>query len=295
MADLAFPYPVILTKAAWDKNKGLMAKLAVGKTDVGAALAAIEGEVKKSFLSVKVFPGTDVIDFLAYEDNLTKELAQGAKTIQGKVGNAGIVLKAAHVDFEKSKTIPKSATAYVKKIMDALKPFLSTVTSFPAKAVSEVHADYKQRVGALSAYAALKDAAGSLDSTYAKLMGMIKKIESAPSIANFQAQFKGDGPHRQMTTVCKLWDQMVPKNFPKLAAKIYAGKAMTDFAALPCMMDVANETNEVATKKIRKAIEGGQPEARAVTTYLLQYSSSVIGSAPIIKHIKAAWKELSAI
>jgi|GEM_PF-6654630 len=294
MADLSFPYPDILSKTAWDKNKGIVVKLST-KTDVGPMLAAIEAEVKKSFQSVKGFAGTDVVDFLSYKENLAKELAQAAKTISGKAANANVVLKAAHADFQQSKTIPKSSTAYVKKIMDAIKPFQSAVAEFPAKALTEIHNDYKKRVSALSAYAALKDAAGSLDGTYAKLMGMIKKVESAPTIENFQSLFKGDGPHRQMTTVCKLWDQMVPKNFPKLVAKIYAGKAMADFAGLPCMMDAANETNEVATKKIRKAIEGGQPEARAVTTYLLQYSSSVIGSAPIIKHIKAAWKELSAI
>jgi hypothetical protein len=295
-ANLAFPYPPLLSKTAWDKNKGVMAKLAVGKTDVGAQLAGIEAEFKKLVAAAVVFPGgTDPIEYLAHEENVLKSVTAAAKTVRGKCVNAGVVLKQAYSDFSKSAVIPKSSTAYIKKIQDAIKPFESDLAAYPERVRTELRNDFKPRMFKTSAYAALKDVSTSFATTYSKVLGMIKSLDGDPTIAAFQAQFKGDGPHRQMTTVCKLWDQLVCKAFPTVAATVYGGKAMSDFAGQPCMMEVANETNEVATKVIRAAMEKGQDEARAVKTYCLKYSSSIIGCQPLVKHIQAAWKHVSAV
>lgn len=292
MADLSFDYPAILTNAAWQKNKGKIAKLVVGKTDVGAALTAIEAETKKYFDGIKPFLGTDPLDFANYVQQLQKDLSVGAKAIQTKVTNAGPIIKACIADFANSKLTPKSSTKYAMSVQAALKPFTNDVLAFSAKVTQGLVDDYKKKLSTMGAFLGIKGTAENAEKTYSKLMDSIKKVESTKTLKGFKAVFAGDGPHRQMTTACKQWDQHVPKFFPTLAAGIYGGKAMNEFAGLPHMMAVANEANGVASEIIQGKIDGGTAEDRAVTTFMLEYSRSCIGCKPILDHIKKVWAEL---
>jgi len=64
-------YPAVLTKAGWDKNKGIAAKMFVGKTDVGASLAEVERLFKENgFADVKAFAGLDPIEAEAHKNAL---------------------------------------------------------------------------------------------------------------------------------------------------------------------------------------------------------------------------------
>jgi hypothetical protein len=123
-------------------------------------------------------------------------------------------------------------------------------------------------------------------------MAMIKKVEANPTIVNLHNTFASDGPHRKMTTYCKLWDQLVLRDFPKLGASVYSGKAMAEFFNLPGMADVANETAGSATKKLTALVATGKDERKVVTAFLLQYSSSAIKSKAIVNHMKSAWAVL---
>jgi hypothetical protein len=292
MADFTFAYPAILTKRAWDKGKGKIAKLVVGKTDVGAALAAIEAETKAYFDGVMPFQGADPLDFVNYVQTMQKELANGARAISAKVTAAGPIIKNCIDDFAASKLTPRSSTRYAMDVQNALKPFSNDVMAFSAKVSSELLKDYKEKLSTLPAFLGVMGAAQTAKDTFDNVIKKIRKVESKPSLKNFNAAFKDDGPHRMYTTVCKQWDQVIAKRFSTLAASIYAGTAMNDFATKRHMMDVANEANFSASEVIQGMIDGGLAEDQAVTKFLLEYSKSCLDCKPILDHVKAVWAEL---
>jgi hypothetical protein len=296
MADIKLDYPAVLTRREWDRNKGVIAKLVVGKTDVGAGLRGVEEEYNKTgFSGVKMFPGDDPLDYLEYEKKTVEGLQKSEPVLKAKIDTAMGWANATQDEFRRSKPVPKSSADYVKRITDGLAEFFKQIGRFPAKAKDELRKEYKDRLHKSMAYLGLTDAAQKADATFSKLQGLIKQVEGNPTLNTLHATFMNDGPHRQLTTVCKLWDQLVAGKFPKLAAKVYPGKAMTDYFTLPGLADIANETANAASKKLQTLIQGGQPENRVVQTYMLRYSSSVIKAHEILNHLKAAAKVVQGI
>jgi hypothetical protein len=297
MADLKFDYPPALSKAGWDKNKGLVAKFVKPTTDVGIKLVDLETVFKASgFNGVKAFTGLDPVDFTAYVDTVTKALTASVNAINNKLGPVKIVAKAAHDDFSKSKVIPKSSADYVKSILDGCDPFKTALTNWiplvKTKLLSEFRGRLKKDNKYIATVASGESAANGLTQ---KIVGMVKEVEAKPTIAGVHAKFGQDGPHRMLTTIFKTWDQLTAKTFPKLAATIYSGKAMNDFFPLPGLADIANETANQATKKLDALVKSGQPENRVVTTFLLAYSSSVVKADAMLKHMQAITKALKAV
>ena len=60
---IAFAYPDVLTKKQWDKKKGVMAKLAIGKTDVGVlSQVTILRDGQEQTLEVRVTARPDQVN-----------------------------------------------------------------------------------------------------------------------------------------------------------------------------------------------------------------------------------------
>jgi len=296
MADFSMPFPPELTKAQWEHNKGVMAKLFVGKTDIGGALAAVELEFNRwGFGSIKGFDGADPVDFLAYKKGLVEGLTKGEAAIGNKLGALKVIATAAHADFAKSKTVPKSATTYVKGILDAITTFKADLAKFPEKAGDDVAKAYRDRLHKTPEYMVTTASAKSASNLVIQIINMVKGIESRPTVANVHAAFKEDGPHRLLTTMFKTWDQIVRVKCPKLAASIYTGHAMSDYFNLPHLEDVADEMSSKASHKLALKVNGGLDEARVVHAFLLEYSKSVVESQKMLKHFIDAAKVMAAI
>ncbi|HEX7385596.1 MAG TPA: hypothetical protein VF291_14865, partial [Burkholderiaceae bacterium] len=155
--------------------------------------------------------------------------------------------------------------------------------------------DFRAALKKTSSYAAIIDAAKTADATISKIHAMVKQVEAKPSTATLHQVFGGDGPHRQLTTAFKLWDQLVGKPWPAFAKSIYPGQAMAQYFPLPGLADVANETNSAASKKLDALVKGGQVEARVVTNFMLVYSRSVLKGKEMMDHIKKADTVLKTI
>jgi len=293
MAILKVDYPAVLTRAAWDKNKGLAAKLAVGKTDVGAYLLAVDVAFKAgSFPAVGEFAGLDPIEYKAFEADLIKKLTKGAKAVGAALGNLKVVATAAHTAFAASKVVPKSTTAYVKSILDQIEPFKSLVTGYPGVVQPLLLQAYRKKLRASSTYIALKASAVSTPGLTLKIVNMVKKVEAKPTTANVSAVFGGDGPHRMLTTTFKTWDQLAKTKLPTLAPKHWAGTAMNDLFTLPHLEDVGNEANGDASGKLAALVQSGQDEKRVVRKFCLEYSKSVLNAGAFLKAVEALAADL---
>jgi hypothetical protein len=297
MADFKFDYPAVLTKAGWDKNKGVIAKLVKSNTDVGAKLVELETAYKTSgFATIKAFNGLDPIGFKEYSDGLAKGLTAGIAALNNKLGPVKIVAKAAWDDFSKSKVIPKSSSDYVKSVLDACDPFKQALTNFIPLVQTKLKSEYRGRLHKDSAYVAtVASGASASNGLVQKIVGMVKKVEAKPTVVQLHAEFGSDGPHRMLTTIFKTWDQLTATRFPKLAATIYTGKAMTEFFTLPGLQDMGNENMSVASKKLETVVKTGKNERTVVTTFLLSYSNSVIKADAMLKHMQTITKALKAV
>lgn len=286
----------MLTKAAWDKNKGLAAKLAVGKTDVGAKLALVEQAFKSGgFAGVKEFAGLDPIEYAAWEEGLILGLEKGATSVSLALGGLKIVATAAHSLFSASKIVPKSATAYVKSILDQIEPFKKLITQYHEVLPPSLQKAYRAALLKSTSNIGLMDTAASTSGLTLKIVKMIKQVEAKPTVANLHAVFGSDGPHRMLTTSFKAWDQFAKGKYPKLAAKHYNGTAMTEFFTLPHLQDMGNENMSVASKKLQDLVTGGQNESRVVKKFLLEYSQSVLKCGDFLKGFTAFGAELKSV
>lgn len=297
MADLSMPYPPELTKALWDRNKGVLAKLFVGKTDVGAALAAVELEFKRGgYSAIKPHDGVfDPVDFAEYKKGLLSGLTKAEAAVNNKLGALKIIATAAHSDFAKSKTVPKSATTYVKGILDAITAFKVALAAFPDDVSKALDKDFRERLHKTKEYVATMATAKAAADLAVKIINMVKTAEANPTVANVNKVFGADGPHRMLTTSFKTWDQFVKAQFPKLAAKFYAGSAMSDYFTLPHLSDIGNETNKAASAKLEAKVKGGADEKKVVTQFLLEYSKSVLEAQKMLKHFVEIGKVLGGV
>jgi hypothetical protein len=295
MTDVSVKYPAALTKTGWDRNKSAMAKLAVGKTDVGAHLLALETQFNRStYASATTYDGVDAVDFTQHKTALAHGFAADKAGIVGKIGAAKVVVKAAHADFAASKTVSKSVTAYAKTVLDTLDSFKTTLDNYPdllTKALDQhYHANLKKNIG----YVALSDTMKSVPTLAVKIVTLIKGVEAEPTVAKLHATFGHDGPHRMLTTCFKTWDQLMKKHFPRTVAGIYTGTAMSDYFTLKHLADVANEANSVASDPLRLRVQNGEDETKVVKGFLLEYSRSVVEAQKMLKHFTELGKQLEA-
>jgi hypothetical protein len=296
MAVDAMAYPDVLTKKAWDKNKGLLAKIAVGKTDVGKCLSELEDAFDKAgFSTVKAFGGTDPIAFKAYADGLLKGLSSGFGAIAAKIKAATAAVSDAIDEFEKSKTVPKSTVVYTKSIKTALESFAKDLTKYHSALEKELTDDYRDKLKKSRGYLALQSASSSSGKTINGVFAKIKKVLVAQTVDAIVDEFSSDGPHRTLTTDFKLWDQLVRPDFPDLCKKVYDGKAMSDFFTLPGLSEVANEANGEASKPLRAEVKKGKPEDKLVINFMQTYYQSVRKAEAMMDHINDAWKIVSEV
>jgi hypothetical protein len=115
-------YPELLTKAKWDKEKGIIAKLAKGETGVGAMLDELR----------KVYDGIpwDKLEVKLHDksspDDTAKALNEGRAVLNGPI--EGVRKKAIEVsrqatkvsgDLKKNPLVPKSTREYLDKMSTA--------------------------------------------------------------------------------------------------------------------------------------------------------------------------------
>jgi hypothetical protein len=291
---MTLKYPAVLTNKEWQKHKGLFAKSK--PTGIGEKLVALEKVVSGSpFLKIAPAPmGMETKDPLVFERKLaalTKTLTQYAAKIDAAAVDVDKAVTAARPTFAKDKSVTKyldTLTISIKGLRADIKPGQGEFKEF----IDEVTKAYKAHMKSGFAFSAFQDGATRGEKKWSEAMALIKKVESAGNVAAIHAAWGTDGPARSITTFCKLWDQYAPE-FPELTKKVYAGKAMNDFADLPWMKDTANETNNNATTKVQDLMNRGMAEDRAVTKMTMEYSSSMIKSHDVVKHIGAVYKVLA--
>ena len=118
---MTFPvYPVILTKADWDKKKGVFAKLFTGETGVGAAMTAAKAAYDKMDRAT-LSPKQQYKTFAELD-----EAFEAAKKAYGPVEACRKLLHTlsskandAAGKFKASKVVPASATAHALAISKA--------------------------------------------------------------------------------------------------------------------------------------------------------------------------------
>ena len=184
MASLDFVIPPILTNASWQKNKGVVAKILVGKTDVGASLIALEKEVASSgFGKVKPFAGKDLVEFEAYRAKTVDELKKAVGKIEGKVQAADVTATAAYGKATDSRLVPKAVAAHIDAIIDELVKFKLVVRTYPDKVATELAALFRKSLATnAAAVSILSIANGAVGKNYTRFMNDLKSVHKKPSL-----------------------------------------------------------------------------------------------------------------
>lgn len=296
MADIKFDYPSVLKKSDWDKNKGVMAKLAVGKTDVGAALKDIEDEFKAAGFAVVKDPASlDPVDFQAHETTTSTNFKAAAEKIRNKVGAAEVIATAAQADFNKSKVVSDSSKAYVKKVLDGLKAFKATVVAFPELVKTTQEKTYQAALKASAFRLTVADNASKIDEVLSAMPGLVSSVTNSPTFSKLHEVFDKDGPARRVATFCQMWDTVVKKNFPKTAAKHYAGTAMTDILKLPSVQIMGDTGRTDRQQEWNKMVQEKQKTEKEIIEELLKgYISSWSQVRTFLTKFKAVEADLKA-
>lgn len=113
--------PTILTKADWDKHKGIIAKIGVGETGVGAAMEKVRAAYTavdwRKFDATRVFPGLAKTE-KEVDDALAAARSEGAKVekVRQELRNLEVLARKAEALFKSKPAIPKSSTEQAGKI-----------------------------------------------------------------------------------------------------------------------------------------------------------------------------------
>jgi hypothetical protein len=285
MAALPFPYPVTLKNSDWQKKKGLKNKGT--KSGVGATLTALEkafatssfGKFDPDQLAAETL---DPVVLAKKREALKQSLAGEARKLAKLISTADDKINAAIPVFA------ANSSQDVRKHLQAMKGTLATfetalTTGYPDALDHAVHVAYRAKLQQSSAYMAITGGARNATAQQKQLLAMIKRITPDSTISEIHDLFKNDGPHRVLTTQCKMWDRFVVTQMPQLGKKAgFAGKAMETVFTTPWLEDVANEVNKDATKKL-KAMAAKTSESDAVTKFVQEYSRSVINANKFIQ------------
>ncbi|HEY2167671.1 MAG TPA: hypothetical protein VGH01_10925 [Jatrophihabitantaceae bacterium] len=282
-------FPSELTNKQWQKNKGLFAK--AKPTGIGEALTAMEKEFNGSgFMLDPAKLGTETYDPILFE----KRLAQFDKVMQTQAKK----IDAAAGTVQTKITAAKSTFAGNKAVLAVLTKLESDLANFRAGIKLQGAIATKQRVAIFdefkkhlkgSAYwkqTVEKKLAASTEGHRQEVLGDIKRLEADPRLELVHEMWGSDGAARTLRTTPRLWDQILVKNFPELTKMIRPGSAMADFNQLPWVDTVGDEPGNTATKKIQLGLKGATDTAsvtRALTTFALQYSNSLMKYSDFVK------------
>mgnify|MGYP003383279390 CR=1 FL=1 len=267
-------YPAVLTKAGWDKNKGIAAKMFVGKTDVGASLAEVERLFKeKGFADVKAFAGLDPIEAEAHKNTIVKQLTGGAPVIARALVTVSAKARDAQNAFNKSKTASSAAKTYLANLIKAIVPFTNDVKAYPAKVGPSLIAAYREERKKNSAIMTIL-ASTQWPKVLEDIRDRVNIVKKDPRLSTLHAQFQGGGgggqkTARSLTTIIGFLkdEKGIGKYLPLYAPTLYDGDPETNLQPLVALWQLANENREAASNHVRKQIELGANEARAVTDY----------------------------
>lgn len=173
-------YPPILSSKNWDKKKGVVAKLVVGKTDIGAALQKVE----KSFAKVE----WRHFDFEEYVkrapsqerlDSCKKQADDEYEKVKAVISDAlGTERQAENVErsLAKNKSVPKDFIVLLERIADGAKKFQVTLGNIETHIKSQHDALSKE----------IKDQRkGILDGIINKLNTSIEDVDDTKSTFAF--------------------------------------------------------------------------------------------------------------
>ena len=189
--------------------------------------------------------------------------------------------------------IPASVTKYLSSMLAALGKFDTAIEGQPAKAQEAATVEYKKSLAGSKGHTLLLASAAATDRKWRTLVPDIKKVEAAPTIAMVTSTFAGDNAARGVATAAKLWDQILVKEFPTTAKKIFSGNAVGEYVRLPFMSEVANaQIAEALDGMVKKS---GMAEDRLVTIVMLKFSASVIKSHEMVVHLQSLEKAFAGI
>jgi hypothetical protein len=286
---LPIAYPDVLSDKAWQKQKGAIAK--TKSTGVGKTLIALEktyqaSDFAKSDPQSFAKQTNDPPSYAKRRASLEVALGMQGKKLVPLVAKSVEAIKGAKVTFAKDKKL----LPYLAQMEKALIQFKTDFAPGGRQAgqlLQQADREFKYLFGQTrTGKFATSDTAGRTEKARADVLAMIKKIEAAGTVAEIAAQFKGNGPHRTLTTSCELWDNFFAKDCPTLVKSIYAGAAKQEFGHLPWMWEVANEANLDASNAV-SALAQRSSEDRAVTKFALEYSRSVIEYKKFVEHMRA--------
>lgn len=282
-------YPTILTDKAWQKQKGPVAKTkstGVGKTLIALEKAYNATDFAKTDPQELAKQTTDPLSYAKRRASLGVALGAQGKRLVPLVAQSAEAVKKAKVTFAKDKKL----LPYLTQIEQGLGQFKTDFAPGGRQSgqlLMQADREFKYLFGQTrTAKFSGSGTAQRTEKARTDVLAMIKKVEAAGTIASISDQFKGNGPHRTLTTSCELWDNFFAKDCPMLAKSIYAGAAKKEFGHLPWMWEVANEANLDATNAAT-ALSQRSNEARAVSTFALAYSRSVIEYKKFVDHMAA--------
>ena len=288
-------YPTTLTNKEWQKAKGLIAKIVVGKTDVGASLTALETAFKKSDYAKDPteFDKLDPAEFKVFVKSLTVSLDKQEKELSSKVADALKNASAAAGEMKGNSKVPASVTKYLSSMTAALGTFEKAIKAETPKIIDAVQSSFRKKLNGDTVVKALKDACAKLEIKWKALLGDIKAVEADPKIDTVEKVFAGDNNARGVATTAKFWDQLAVKQFPTTVAKIYTGKAISDYKELPFMSQIADQKGGATLKALVQ--KSGQTEEKIVTASMLKFSSSVVKAHELVNHMKALVKAVEDV
>jgi hypothetical protein len=136
-------YPDTLKKAAWDKQKGVVAKLVKSETGIGGALDGLQA-LYNQLPWEKVDEG--VIAHAKTADELKKHFEAGKVMLSGplegfrkKSFEVGNLAKKVADDFKKNKLVPKSSTEYLLKMSEGASNFATIMRDSAMASLKKVH------------------------------------------------------------------------------------------------------------------------------------------------------------
>jgi hypothetical protein len=292
---LAMDYPNVLTNRDWQKAKGVLAKIFVGKTDVGANLTALEADFKKSDFCKEPAPfdGLDPIEFKAFIKARRTELDKQADSLATKAAAAIKVASQAAGEMKANSKVPASVSKYLSGMIVALDKFESDIKAMPDKYIQELTEAFRKKLQADAIVKTLRDSCTKVSEKWKKLPEDIKTCEANPTVATVGKVFSGDNNARGIAAAAQFWDKTLVKQFPKATAAIYTGSAIKDYYSLPFLQELAMQ---LGAKTIQALIEkSGESEDKIVTAVMHKFSGTVMTCRELVDHMQALLKEIEAV
>ncbi|MCY2996122.1 MAG: hypothetical protein NTY19_50975 [Planctomycetota bacterium] len=121
-------FPKILTDKDWQKQKGVLAKLSVGETGIGAQMKKVDAlfnkvDWTKFYAAAIAAKQSKAVAVEQLKKQMEEEFKKSVIPIRPELKKLEDLARDAEVVFKKGKLIPKSSTAHVKEIAETAKQF----------------------------------------------------------------------------------------------------------------------------------------------------------------------------